>query len=252
MLLSDDIKVLNHVSHWNNARVSVMLTMLLLIDFGANYIAEHNFTADQPGQLSIEKAEELKISSRDEEAGWYKVVNSKGETGLVPMSSISVISNLEIYPWYHGNITRAKAELTLSSEVNGSFLVRNSTTKPGKYALSLRDDGSTKHYVINIDHLTRQCYIKTPELSFQGLPELVEHHSKNADGLATTLRYPAFNPLKPPKNIYSHEVDEWEVDRSDIKTGQKIRHMYNEIYKAAIKERDIPVSIKITRVSYMS
>ena len=224
----------------------------MLIDFGAHYIAEHNFTADQPGQLSIEKAEELKISSRDEEAGWYKVVNSKGETGLVPMSSISVISSLEIHPWYHGNITRVEAELTLSSEVTGSFLVRNSTTKPGKYALSLRDDGSTWHNIINIDHLTRQCYIM-PELSFQGLPELVEHHSKYSDYLVTALRYPAFNHLKPPKDIYSHEVDEWEVNRSDIKTGQKICcHNYNEIYKAVIKERDIPVSIKITRVSYMS
>ena len=191
--------------------------------------------------------------SRNEEAGWYKMVNSKGETGLVPMSSIYVISNLEIHPWYHGNITRARAELTLSSEVDGSFLVRNSTTKPGKYALSLRDDGSTGHYIINIDHLTRQCYIKTPELSFQNLPELVEYHSKNADYLVTTLRYPAFNSLKPPKNIYSHELKEWEVDRSDIKTGQKIRHEYNEIYKAVIKrrERDIPVSIKISRVSYV-
>ena len=237
-------------SHWNNAWV--YLLCLQCIDFGAHFIAEHIFTANQPGQLSIEKGQELKISSRNEEAGWYKVVNSKGETGLVPMSSISVISNLEIYPWYHGNITRAKAELTLSSEVDGSFLVRNSTTKPGKYALSLRYDGSTCHYVINIDHLTRQCYFDIPELSFQGLPELVEHHSKNADGLATTLSYPAFNPRKPPKNIYSHEVDEWEVDRSDIKTGQTIRHHYNEIYKAFIKERNIPVSIKITRVSYMS
>ena len=226
--------------------------MMLFIDFGAHFIAEHNFTADQPGQLSIEKGEELKISSRNEEAGWYKVVNSKGETGLVPMSSISVINNLEIHPWYHGNITRAEAEFTLSSEVNGSFLVRNSESKPGKYAFSFRNDGSTEHYVINIDHLTRQCYFKTPALSFQGLPELVEHHSKNADGLATTLRYPAFNPLKPHKNIYSHEVDEWEVDRSDIKTGQKICHNYNEIYKAVIKDRNIPVSIKIPRVSYMS
>ena len=221
------------------------------IDFGAHFIAEHNFTADQPGQLSIEKAEELKISSRNEEAGWYKVVNSKGETGLVPMSSISIISNLEMYLWYHGNITRAEAELTLSSEVTGSFLVRNSESIPGKYAFSFRNDGSTEHYVINIDHLTRQCYFMTRALSFQGLPELVEHHSKNVDGFSTTLRYPAFNPRKPPKNIYSHEVDKWEVNRSDIKTGQRIRHEYNEIYKAVIKERDIPVSIKITSVSYV-
>ena len=213
----------------------------------ALYTAKHNFTADQPGQLSIEKGEELHVSSRNEEVGWYKVVNSKGEIGLVPMSSISMVSNLEIHPWFRGNITHAEAELTLRSEVNGSFLLRNSKSKPGKYAISLHHEGMTSHYIINIDPLTSQYYLKTPELSFQSLPELIAHHSNISEGLITTLRYPATQSSMDNNNIYS---DEWEVNRSDIITGKMIyKNEHAEIYKA-FKERNISVSIKITRVSY--
>ena len=105
------------------------------------------------------------------------------------MSSISIVSNLEMRPWFHGNTTRVEAELTLSSEVNGSFLVRNSESKPGKYVTSIRHEGSTRHYIINMDPLTSQYNFGTPELSFQSLPELIAHHSKISDGLITTLRY---------------------------------------------------------------
>ena len=169
------------------------------------------------------------------------------------MSSISIVSNLEMRPWFHGNTTRVEAELTLSSEVNGSFLVRNSESKPGKYVTSIRHEGSTRHYIINMDPLTSQYNFGTPELSFQSLPELIAHHSKISDGLITTLRYPAFHPRKTPlysNNIYSREVDEWEVNRSDIKTGPTIHKKggLSEIYKAAFK--NISVFVKITRVSY--
>ena len=222
------------------------------IDLGILYTVEHDFTADQPGQLSIKKGEELNIYSRNEKVDWYKVVNSKGEVGLVPMSSISMVSNLEIHPWFHGNITRVETELTLRSEVNGSFLVRNSESKPGKYVISLHHEGSTSHYIINMDPLTSRYYFNVPQLSFQSLPKLIAHHSKISDGLVTTLRYPAFHPRKTPISsnfIYSREVDEWEVNRSDIKTGQILhKKKYAEIYKASFK--NISLSIKITRVSY--
>ena len=174
------------------------------------------------------------------------MVNSKGEVGLVPMSSISMASNLKIHPWFHGNITRVEAELTLRSEVNGSFLVRNSESK---HVVSVHHEGSTRHYAINMDPLTSRHYLKTPKLSFQSIPELISHYSKISDisGLITALRYPAFHHSN---TVYSHEVDEWEVNRSDIKTGQMIyKNQHTEIYKA-FKEKNISVSIKITRVSY--
>ena len=158
------------------------------------------------------------------------------------------VNSLEKHSWFHGNITRAEAELSLSSGINGSFLVRESESKPGQYSISLRYDGRVFHYRIHMDPPTSQYFV-TPESKFENLPELVVHHSKNPDGLTTVLHYPAPNPRKPPIYSLSHEVDEWEVNRSDIDMGQKLGGgQYGEVYKAVIKKRGISVAVKTFRV----
>ena len=218
------------------------MTLFVLIDFGTLCTANHDFTAAQPGQLSIKKGEELEITTTGrEEADWYKVVNRKMGVGLVPASSV------KIHHWFHGDITRAEAELTLSSEINGSFLVRKSQSKVGEYVLSLYHDRSTQDYRIQKDPLTSQYHIN-PKQSFLNLAELTAHHSKLADGLVTVLRYPAINPHK---TSISREVDEWEVDRLDISTGQIIwENEHVEIYEAVIKKRGLSVAIKTIKVNY--
>ena len=158
------------------------------------------------------------------------------------------VNSLEKHSWFHGNITLAEAELSLSSGINGSFLVRESESKPGQYAISLRYDGRVFHYRIHMDPPTSQYFV-TPESKFENLPELVVHHSKNPDGLITVLHYPTTNPRKPPIYSLSHEVDEWEVNRSDIDMGQKLGGgQYGEVYKAVIKKRGISVAVKTFRV----
>ena len=193
--------------------------------------------------FSIKNGEELEISRTNEENDCYEVVNKEKEIRMVPISSITKHS------WFHGYITHAEAEITLSSEINGSFLVRKSKPRVGleEYAISLRHDGSSYHYTINKHMITSRYHID-PELSFQNLSQLTTHYSKYADGLVTILRYPAINPLEPS---ISREVDEWEVDRLDITTGQMIwENEYSEIYKAVIKKRGLSVSIKTLKVSY--
>ena len=173
----------------------------------------------------------------------------RGEIGWVPASYIAKVNSLEKHSWFHGNITRAEAELSLSSGINGSFLVRESESKPGQYSISLRYDGRVFHYRIHTDPQTSHYFV-TPESKFENLPELVVHHSKNPDGLTTVLHYPAPNPRKPPIYSLSHEVDEWEVNRSDIEMGQKLGGgQYGEVYKAVIKKRNISVAVKTFRVS---
>ena len=207
---------------------------------GALCTANHIFTAYQPGQLSIKEGEELEISSASEEAGWYKVANREGEIGLVPVSSV------KIHPWFHANITRAEAELTLSSEINGSFLVRKSKSRAGEYALSLRHDGSTNHFIIDKDPFTSQYHSNSE--TFSNLSKLTAYCSKFADGLPTALRYPTINPHK---TSIPREVDEWEVDRLDIATGQRTwENEHSEIYKAVIKKRGLSVAIKTFKVRY--
>ena len=213
------------------------------------YIVKHDYITNQPGQLSIKKGEKLKVSRESENGDWCEATNVLSDIGWVPTSYIAKVDSLEKHSWYHGNITRAEAELSLSSGINGSFLVRESESKPGQYSISLRYDGRVFHYRIHADPATNKYYV-TPESKFASLAELVVHHSKYPDGLTTTLHYPAPNPRKPPIYTPSHETDEWELKRSDIEMGQKLGGgQYGEVYKAVIKKRNIAVAVKTFRVS---
>ena len=214
------------------------------------YIVKHDYHTDQAGQLSIIKGDRLKISRRSENGDWCEGTNCLGEIGWVPASYIAKLDSLEKHSWFHGNITRAEAELSLSSGINGSFLVRESESKPGQYSISLRYDGRVFHYRIHSDPSNSKFFV-TPESKFETLAKLVVHHSKSSDGLTTTLHYPAPNPRKPPIYSLSHEVDEWELNRSDIEMGQKLGGgQYGEVYKALLKKRklNIPVAVKTFRV----
>ncbi len=212
------------------------------------FVVKHDYFTDQAGQLNIKKGEKIRVSRRSENGDWCEATNERGDIGWVPTSYIAKTDSLEKHSWYHGNITRAEAELSLSSGINGSFLVRESESKPGQYSISLRYDGRVFHYRIHNEASTGRYYV-TPESKFQTLSELVLHHSKSPDGLTTTLHYPAPNPRKPPIYTPSHEMDEWELSRSQIEMGQKLGGgQYGEVYKAVIKERNTPVAVKTFKV----
>lgn len=211
------------------------------------YIAKHSYTTDQPGQLSIKKGDELKVSRKSENGDWCEATDRHGEIGWVPTSYIAKVDSLEKHSWFHGNITRAEAEMLLSSGINGSFLLRESESKPGQFSISLRYDGRVFHYRIHFDSQGK-CYV-TPDSKFDTLAKLVLHHSKQSDGLTTTLHYPAPNPRKPPIYSISHDVDQWELNRSDIDMGQKLGGgQYGEVYKAVLKKQNLHVAVKTFKV----
>ena len=189
----------------------------------------------------------MKVSRKSENGDWCEATSVKGDIGWVPTSYIAKVDSLEKHSWFHGNITRAEAELSLSSGINGSFLVRESESKPGQFSISLRYDGRVFHYRIHFDPQGK-CYV-TPESKFDTLAKLVVHHSKNPDGLTTTLHYPAPNPRKPPIYSISHDVDQWELNRSDIEMGQKLGGgQYGEVYKAVLKKQGLYVAVKTFKV----
>lgn len=208
------------------------------------YVAKHDYTTDQQGQLSIRKGDELKITRLSDNGDWVEGTNNRGEMGWLPASYVVKLDSLEKHTWFFGNVTRAEAELSLSSGINGSFLVRESESKPGQFSISLRFDGRVFHYRIHSDPTSNQYYV-TPESKFDTLTELVKHHSKSADGLTTTLHYSAPNPRKPPVYGVSHDFDKWEFDRSNLEMGQKLGGgQYGEVYRAVMKGRGLAVAVK--------
>ena len=212
------------------------------------FIAKHDYAATAPGQLSIKKGDKLRISRKSENSDWCEGTNVLGEIGWLPATYIAKLDSLEKHSWFHGNVTRAEAELSLSSGINGSFLVRESESKPGQYSISLRYDGRVFHYRIHNEQGTDKYFV-TQDSKFSTLAELVVHHSKSSDGLTTTLHYPAPNPKQPTVYGISQDDDQWELNRSDIEMGQKLGGgQYGEVYKALIKKWNRPVAVKTFRV----
>jgi len=109
------------------------------------YIARHDYCTEQAGQLSIMKGDCFTISRKSVDGDWSEATNQQGKMGWVPSSYIGKLNTLEKLPWFHGNITRAEAELCLKNGMNGSFLVRESEST---YSISLCCDGRVFHYVI--------------------------------------------------------------------------------------------------------
>ena len=135
-----------------------------------------------------------------------------------------------------------EAELRLGNGIAGSYLMREGENRPGAdYFISLHDGTGISHHLIHNDPKTSKWFCYLP-FTFATLPELVIHHSRHRDGFPTELCYPVSNPLKPLTHI--HEVDEWEIDCSDITMSQRIYEGKYETYKAFIKSEGKSVFIR--------
>jgi hypothetical protein len=55
--------------------------------------------------------------------------------------------DLRSHAWYHGPISRQRAEDIL--KIEGDFLVRDCVSQPGNYVLSCKGKHQTLHFVIN-------------------------------------------------------------------------------------------------------
>ena len=165
----------------------------------------------------------------------------------------------------------------MSSGINGSFLVRESESSPGQRSISLRYEGRVYHY--RIQQGDDAAFFVTAESRFRTLAELVHHHSMHADGLITQLLYPAPKKHKPalfalsPGEIIFHimcvvprfpaeyvwpkitpifilEMDEWEMDRTDIVMKHKLGGgQYGDVYEAIWKRYNVTIAVKTLRVS---
>ncbi|KAM9127814.1 phosphatidylinositol 3,4,5-trisphosphate 5-phosphatase 1 isoform 3-T3 [Pangshura tecta] len=96
--------------------------------------------------------------------------------------------------WYHGNITRSKAEDLLSKVgKDGSFLVRASESISSAYALCVLFKNCVYTYRIlpnKENKLIVQASEGVPVKYFDNLDELIEFYKKENMGLVWHLRYP--------------------------------------------------------------
>lgn len=227
-------------------------------DFGAGsenlslYVALYDFNSGGDNQLSLFNGEIVHITTTNTNGEWCEAVNKKGRIGWVPSNYITPV-NLDKHPWYHGQISRDTAEYLLSSGINGSFLIRDSFTHPGSRSISLRYEGRVYHYRINEEN---GRYFITPDWAFGTLAKLIHHHSIHANGLTTTLLYPAPKQVDPnailndPTN--SSNIDAWEIDRSEILINQQIGiGQWGVVNEAVWKKHNIRVAVKTLKEEMM-
>ncbi len=89
--------------------------------------------------------------------------------------------------WFHGKITRETAVHILQENGNteGLFLVRESTTAPGDFVVSLVHDSQPQHFQI---HCLGDFYYQVDNGPlYHGLDALVNFYMEGANGLSTRL-----------------------------------------------------------------
>nr|XP_042113863.1 tyrosine-protein kinase ABL2 [Peromyscus maniculatus bairdii] len=210
------------------------------------FVALYDFVASGDNTLSITKGEKLRVLGYNQNGEWSEVRSKNGQ-GWVPSNYITPVNSLEKHSWYHGPVSRSAAEYLLSSLINGSFLVRESESSPGQLSISLRYEGRVYHYRINTT-TDSKVYV-TAESRFSTLAELVHHHSTVADGLVTTLHYPAPKCNKPTVYGVSPIHDKWEMERTDITMKHKLGGgQYGEVYVGVWKKYSLTVAVKTLKI----
>ena len=80
----------------------------------------------------------------------------------------------------------AEKKLLMAQNEHGAYLIRDSESRRNDYSLSVRDGDTVKHY--RIRPLDDGGFFIARRTTFRTLQELVEHYSRDADGLCVNLR----------------------------------------------------------------
>ncbi|CAH2042482.1 unnamed protein product, partial [Iphiclides podalirius] len=159
---------------------------------------------------------------------------------------------LNTMPWYFRKIKRIEAEkkLLLPENEHGAFLIRDSESRHNDFSLSVRDGDTVKHY--RIRQLDEGGFFIARRTTFRTLQELVEHYSKDADGLCVALNKPCVQVEKPVTEGLSHRTrDQWEIDRSSLKFARKLGHgQFGEVWEG-LWNNTTPVAIKTLKPGTM-
>uniref|UniRef100_A0A673GMG0 Tyrosine-protein kinase n=1 Tax=Sinocyclocheilus rhinocerous TaxID=307959 RepID=A0A673GMG0_9TELE len=187
-------------------------------------VAKYNFQGSTEQDLPFCKGDLLTIIGVTKDPNWYKAKNSVGREGMIPANyvqkreGVKSGGKLSLMPWFHGKITREQAERLLYPPETGLFLVRESTNYPGDYTLCVSCDGKVEHY--RIIYHDGKLSIDEEEY-FDNLMQLVEHYTKDADGLCTRLIKPKLmEGTVAAQDEFSRSG--WAMNRKDLKLIQTI------------------------------
>lgn len=142
--------------------------------------AIHDFHATADDELSFKRGSILKILNIEDDRHWYKA-EQDGRDGLVPKNYIE----MKPHDWYHGRITRNKAEeLLLKQPIDGAFLIRESESTPGDFSLSVKFGGGVQHFKVLRDGAGKYFLWV---VKFNSLNQLVDYHRTSSVSRTQTI-----------------------------------------------------------------
>lgn len=216
------------------------------------FVALYDYDARTDEDLSFKKGEHLEILNDTQGDWWFARSKATKQEGYIPSNYVAKLKSIEAEPWYFGKIKRIEAEkkLLLPENEHGAFLIRDSESRRNDYSLSVRDGDTVKHY--RIRQLDEGGFFIARRTTFRTLQELVEHYSKDADGLCVNLRKPCIQIEKPVTAGLSHNTrDQWEIDRSSLKFVRKLGHgQFGEVWEG-LWNNTTPVAIKTLKPGTM-
>merc|ERR1712109_205423 len=209
------------------------------------FVALYDYDARTDEDLSFKKGELLEILNDTQGDWWFARSKATKHEGYIPSNYVAKLKSIEAEPWYFGKIKRIEAEkkLLLPQNEHGAFLIRDSESRRNDYSLSVRDGDTVKHY--RIRQLDEGGFFIARRTTFRTLQELVDHYSRDADGLCVNLRKACIQIEKPVTSGLSHATrDQWEIDRSSLKFVRKLGHgQFGEVWEG-LWNNTTPVAIK--------
>ncbi|XP_044312446.1 tyrosine-protein kinase Src42A isoform X3 [Drosophila rhopaloa] len=216
------------------------------------FVALYDYDARTDEDLSFRKGEHLEILN-DTQGDWWLARSKKTRSeGYIPSNYVAKLKSIEAEPWYFRKIKRIEAEkkLLLPENEHGAFLIRDSESRHNDYSLSVRDGDTVKHY--RIRQLDEGGFFIARRTTFRTLQELVEHYSKDSDGLCVNLCKPCVQIEKPVTEGLSHRTrDQWEIDRTSLKFVRKLGSgQFGDVWEG-LWNNTTPVAIKTLKSGTM-
>uniref|UniRef100_A0A1I7S752 Tyrosine-protein kinase n=1 Tax=Bursaphelenchus xylophilus TaxID=6326 RepID=A0A1I7S752_BURXY len=183
---------------------------------GNIYLALYDYEARTDDDLSFKRNDLLEVLNDSLGDWWYARSLATSKVGYIPSNYVAKHQSISAQPWYFGKVRRMEAEklLLLSCNEHGAFLVRDSESRQNEYSLSVRDGVSIKHY--RIRPLDQGGYFIARRVVFNTLQELIEHYTKDADGLCVKLSKPPSRIESPQTSTFTYD-DQWEIDRRSLR-----------------------------------
>uniref|UniRef100_A0A7N6AKV0 protein-tyrosine-phosphatase n=1 Tax=Anabas testudineus TaxID=64144 RepID=A0A7N6AKV0_ANATE len=147
--------------------------------------------------------------------------------------------------WYHGHLSGPNAEKLLTSrDEPGTFLVRESLSKPGDFVLSVLTDERSKTGAKRVSHIKIMCqndrYTVGGSEMFDTLTDLVDHYKRKGieeiSGNWVYLKQPYYSTRVNAADIDSRvkQLDQ-TADKQDEGEGQKSKAGFWEEFDALQK-----------------